>query len=61
MPSFTCTAPGGALCSGGDKDRWHRLGWSQGALEGFARIPPRALLQDFDDSVLLQDLGMKGF
>lgn len=74
MPLFTCAAPGAALGQPvalasprpawggrGSKDRGHGLGWPQGALEGFAGVPPRALLQDLDDSILLQDLGMKGF
>lgn len=74
MPLFTCAAPGAALGQpvalasprparggGGGKDRGHGLGWPQGALEGFAGVPPRALLQDLDDGILLQDLGMKGF
>lgn len=71
---FTCAAPGGALGQPvtlaspwparddrGGEDGGHGFGWPQGALEGFAGVPPRALLQDLDDGILLQDLGMKGF
>lgn len=74
MSLFTCAATGAALGGpvtlaspwpawggGGSEDGGHGLGWPQGALKGFAGVPPRALLQDLDDSILLQDLGMKGF
>lgn len=53
VPLFTCAAPGAALGqpvtlaspwpargSRGGEDRGHGLGWPQGALEGFAGVPP---------------------
>lgn len=45
----------------GRKDGWHRLGRPKGALQSLAGVLPRALLQNFDDGILLQDLGMKRF
>lgn len=74
MSLFTCAATGAALGwpvtlaspwpargGGGSENGGHGFGRPQGALKGFAGVPPRALLQDLDDSILLQDLGMKGF